>query len=250
MKFDSVLREGLIVGRPNRFLMNVVVDGTLELCHCPSTGRIGCAVFNEVPCLLSESKDGKNRRTKYTVEAISFNGVKNPHKKWIGINQTKANNYVDYFLRRGQLKEMVNTRTKSATILREQRIGDSRIDFVINGDIYLEVKTPLVLLPLKDSYITSEAMEFREHKRFYAFDRFFKHLEELSRHKRAILMSFYMFEADKFIPEVDESDSTDRKIRDVVLKTRDSGVEFWQVNTKFTDREIRLVDYYRMSVDM
>ena len=51
--------------------MNVLVNGELEKCHCPSTGRIGNLRFEDIPCLLSEGKN-PDRKTKYTVEAFSL----------------------------------------------------------------------------------------------------------------------------------------------------------------------------------
>jgi sugar fermentation stimulation protein A len=70
-KFQKPLIEGVISSRPNRFLMNVDINNKTNLCHCPSTGRIGNIIFKDIPCLLSKSEN-KLRKTKYTVEAISL----------------------------------------------------------------------------------------------------------------------------------------------------------------------------------
>ena len=67
--FKEPLIEGTIKSRPNRFIMNVLVDGKVEKSHCPSTGRIGNLKFEEIPCLLSRSHS-PDRKTKYTVEAF------------------------------------------------------------------------------------------------------------------------------------------------------------------------------------
>ena len=50
------------------------MDGDVEKVHCPTTGRIGDVDLKNVACLLSHS-DNPNRKTKYTLEAIS---VKQP----------------------------------------------------------------------------------------------------------------------------------------------------------------------------
>ncbi|MDR2777619.1 MAG: DNA/RNA nuclease SfsA [Rickettsiales bacterium] len=242
MKFEKPLREGVVVNRPNRFIMNVLVDGVLTTCHCPCTGRIARVIFDgKVPCLLRSAEDEK-RRTRYTVEAISLNEVNDPHKKWIGINQTRANNYIDYFLRSGQLSDIIGLKGKDFSLKREQRVGESRLDFVIDDEIYLEVKSPMVLLPLRDDYVTGKYVRFTESEHLYSIDRFIKHMGELSKHKRAIILVFFMFEADIFDPKPDENST----VGSVVQKTRRSGVEFWQVNAKFTEKGISLVDYYRM----
>jgi sugar fermentation stimulation protein A len=244
MKFEKKLRDGLVIDRPNRFIMNVLVDGRIEICHCPCTGRIANVVFDRIPCLLSESSLGKNRKTKYTVEAISLNNPEKLHRKWIGINQTRANSYVEYFLRSGQLSDITGIGEGKLNVKREQKVGESRIDFVIDDEIYLEVKSPMVFLPLRKNYLTNHNVEFRGTK-LYAFDRFFKHMDELSRHKRAIIVVFFMFEAERFAPKPEESDTV---ILDRVQRTKDSGVEFWQVNAKFTAEEIKLVNYYSIQV--
>jgi sugar fermentation stimulation protein A len=242
MRFEEPLREAIIINRPNRFIMNVQVDDAIAICHCPCTGRIARVVFDRVPCLL-RSTDDEKRKTKYTVEAISLNRTSDLHKKWIGINQTMANNYVDYFLRTGQLSEIIGLKGKNFNIRREQRVGESRLDFVIDDNIYLEVKSPMVMLPLKSNYTTSRSVHFAEFGGLYSIDRFIKHMEELSRHKRAIILVFFMFEADRFAPKPDEGGSA---VHEAVYKTRRSGVEFWQVNAKFTKKGVSLADYYRM----
>lgn len=50
--FEEPLLEGVILKRRNRFIMEVEYDGTVYDCHCPTTGRIGNIVFEDIPCLL------------------------------------------------------------------------------------------------------------------------------------------------------------------------------------------------------
>jgi sugar fermentation stimulation protein A len=114
-------------------------SGTMRA-HCPTTGRQGDAIIANIPCLYQPAnKDG--RKTKATVQAISFDSATKKRKSWIGINQVEANRYVEFFLETGQLEKMA-----SGPIKREVKLGKSRIDFHI-GNTYLEVKTPLILPP-------------------------------------------------------------------------------------------------------
>lgn len=99
--FDEPLTETLIVNRLNRFIFTIEINGKTELAHCPSTGSIGGIIFDKIPCLVSIHDDPK-RKTKYTVEAISLNKPETKNKKWIGINQTAANRYVEFFLQTHQ----------------------------------------------------------------------------------------------------------------------------------------------------
>ncbi|MFV0598815.1 MAG: hypothetical protein ACK5M0_03715 [Bacteroidales bacterium] len=144
IKFETPLTEGIIVSRKSQFTMIVNVGNEEIRCHCPTTGRIGNIDLNNRPCLLSKSNDPK-RKTPYTVEAVSLNQIEDVKKNWIGINQIAVNKYVEFFLSNGHFKDMVS---KNDTILREQFLGASKLDFLIN-DIYLEVKTPLQNLQLE-----------------------------------------------------------------------------------------------------
>lgn len=243
MKFEEKLKEALIIDRPNRFIMDVLIDDRIEVCHCPSTGRVRDVLMKNIPCLISiAGKNHEKRKTKYTVEAISLNKIEDKHKKWIGINQTKANSYIEYLIRNNHLPEMIDFKNNDK-LVREQKVGKSRLDFVINDNIYLEVKTPLVILPLKEEYMTNKDVSYSGNAKFYSFDRFFKHLDELKNHKKAILISFYMFEANKFIPKIETDNNI---IIDKVYSAKNNGLEFWQVNTKFDENGIELADYYKM----
>ncbi len=240
--FDKPLQEGLILKRTNRFLFEVLVDRKTEICHCPATGRIGNVVFNNIPCLVSYSGDSKERKTKYTVEAISLNSPNDKNKKWIGINQNRANRFIEFFIKNNQLKDMIEYR---GNILREQTIDDSKLDFLVDNT-YIEVKTPLVIMPLKKDYMTNEKIKIRETSKFNSFDRFIKHVNELSTtlesHQKAILINFYMFEADRFIaPKIDK----DHPILKAIQNAIKNGVETWQVNSRFDECGIEITEYYR-----
>ncbi|MDR1498988.1 MAG: hypothetical protein LBS34_01730, partial [Rickettsiales bacterium] len=124
--FSEPLIEGLILERKNRFVMDVLIAGMVEKCHCPCTGRIGNIVFKNIPCLLTPTD---NIKTKYTIEAISLSKLDDRNKKWIGINQIKANRYVEFLLKTNQLPKILGTSDKTK-ILREKNIGKSRLDFV------------------------------------------------------------------------------------------------------------------------
>lgn len=136
--FENALTEAIIRKRPNRFIMQVEINGEIVDCHCPTTGRIGNLVLENLPCLLSKSASA-TRKTPYTVEAISVNPIDADTKSWIGINQNAANRYVEHYLKNGGFSDIIGDGVQE--VLREQWIGVSKLDFLV-GDIYLEVKTP------------------------------------------------------------------------------------------------------------
>ncbi|MCI8306139.1 MAG: DNA/RNA nuclease SfsA, partial [Enterorhabdus sp.] len=97
--FPEPLREGVILARPNRFIMDVAFsDGASARCHCPAVSRIGDLDLTGRPCLVSDSHNPQ-RKLPLTVEAFSLQQPDAAEKQWIGINQNASNRYVEHFLR-------------------------------------------------------------------------------------------------------------------------------------------------------
>ena len=142
--FETPLVEGVIRKRKSQFTMDVEIDGVVYNCHCPTTERIGNIVLNDIPCMLSKSKN-ETRKTPYTVEAISLDLMNKKNKSWIGINQNAANRYVEHFLMTGQFFDMLEP---VEIVKREQALGNSKLDFLV-GNTYIEVKTPLTNLQVE-----------------------------------------------------------------------------------------------------
>lgn len=109
-RFEKPLQEAVLLKRNSQFTMDVMIDGNVVKCHCPTTGRIDDIEINNIACLVSESDDPK-RKLKYTVEAISCDDLNNPDKQWIGINQILSNSLVEYFLQNHLLNNMVSDYT-------------------------------------------------------------------------------------------------------------------------------------------
>jgi sugar fermentation stimulation protein A len=227
--FDEELIQGLIKSRPNRFIMLVEIDSKIEKCHCPSTGRIGNIEFKDIPCLVSKSKDN-TRKTNYTVEAIM------PGKNLtVGINQTKANGYIEFFLKNNLLKKMIDVKE----LKREVNLNKSKIDFSINGNCFLEVKTPLTHIPFGNK---------KEDTKFNSFERLGRHFQEISlqikKGQRAIVLLCYLYDADEFkVPENPNSE-----IVNIVKKCTLRGLKNWQVNFKVDRKGISLIDYFKLQL--
>ena len=233
-RFSEPLREGVVVSRPNRFIMMVRAQGETFMGHCPTTGRLGEIVVSNVPCLFSESAS-PSRKTRGTVEAISLSRPGARAKSWIGINQTAANRYVEHFLKTGQLSRMA-----TGEVRREVKLGASRIDFLV-GDTYVEVKTPLIMLP------TASGAPKAIHSRFDSFDRLIKHMGELSsvlqRGKRAAIVLCFQYDAAPF--RRPSRDVYNAPIVDAAEDARRKGVETWQVNLGIDARGLKLLKYFR-----
>jgi sugar fermentation stimulation protein A len=228
--FPKPLEEGTVISRPNRFVMIVKTRGKLLRCHCPTTGRLGDAKISSLPCLFSRSTG--TGKTQGTVQAISFDKAPSKRKSWIGINQNAANRYVEFFLEKGLLDRMA-----TGTVRREVKLGKSRIDFLV-GDTYVEVKTPLVLLP-------TGSVEKAAHSRFNSFDRLIRHMEELSAAlrdgKKAVIAMCYLYDAPPFKPA--PRDRYNARILDAAQRAAESGVHRWQVNLAVDPEGVRLIRY-------
>jgi sugar fermentation stimulation protein A len=209
--------------------MMVRAGGKTLRCHCPTTGRLGDIALAGLPCLYSTSTKA-TRKTAHTVEAISTSSG-----SWVGINQTAANRYLEFFLRSGALDNMV-----AGPVQREVKLGRSRIDFLV-GDTYVEAKTPLINLP------AGERVARVKRSRFDSFDRLIKHMGELRRSltpgKRAIIVLCYLYDAKPF--RAPPRDGTNSRILAAAARAEEAGVERWQVNLKIDRNGVSLTRYFR-----
>jgi len=230
-RFVRPLKRGKVLARPNRFIMLVRAGGKTLRCHCPTTGRLGDLKLAGLPCLYSTSTN-TSRKTGYTVEAISTSPTDD---SWVGINQTAANRYFEFFLRNGAL-----SRLAEGPVQREVKLGESRIDFLV-GNTYIEVKTPLITLP------ASVSVARVKRSRFDSFERLIRHMGELraslSSGRKAKIVLCYLYDAKPFKPPA--ADQTNSRILTAARAAEEAGVERWQVNLKVTRSGVSLIRYFR-----
>jgi sugar fermentation stimulation protein A len=230
-RFPKRLKRGVIASRPNRFIMLVRAEGKTLKCHCPTTGRLGDLKLSGLPCLYSTSTN-RERKTGYTVEAVSTSTARD---SWVGINQTAANRYFEFFLRNGALSRLARGKVQ-----REVRLGKSRIDFLV-GNAYIEVKTPLITLPAPPGVARVTR------SRFDSFDRLIRHMGELraslARGMKAKIVLCYLYDAKPFKPP--RADGTNSNVLAAAQAAEEAGVERWQVNLKITNDGVSLTRYFR-----
>jgi len=225
--FDKPLRESFIKSRPNRFVMQVVVNGKIVRCFCPCSTRIGSLKFENIPCLLSANK---NNGTQYTVEAISLNPLSAKRRSWIGINQTKINSYREHFFRNRQLNRILS---KITSVKREYPLSRTRIDLLVDSTL-IEIKTPLTSLSYKNKLSRDAA--------FNSYHRTVKHYKVLFNNvgnlKRAIVLHCFMYDANIYKDIL--SNIKNQRMRNIIIRATNSGVENWQVNLKIDVKGVRL----------
>ncbi len=135
-KFSSVLTKGILIKRYKRFLADVKLeDGSIVTVHCPNTGAMtGCAEpGSEVYLSTSGNKKRKYRHTWEYSTDDSLNKI--------CVNTNNANKVVLDALN----NHLVHQVSSYSTVLPEQKINSSRIDFLLQEDgmpdCYLEVKS-------------------------------------------------------------------------------------------------------------
>lgn len=238
--FPEPLREGVILARPNRFIMDVDFgNGEVVRCHCPAVSRIGGLDLTGRPCLVSDSHNPK-RKLPLTVEAYSLARPGDAATPWIGINQNASNRYVEHFLREGAFAAITGPVT---SVQREVPLGGSRLDFLVNGNLYLEVKTPLVQMQTAIPDYVPRLPEVP----FSSTERALRHLRELAaslaRNERAVIL--YCLYYDNFGFRFYHGTTYDEVLA-TVDACRAAGVELWQADFEVAPEGVALRNYYEL----
>lgn len=225
--FASPLTEALVVDRPNRFIVVVrFADGTEAEAHCPTTGSIGGWEIAGLRCLVSGPHPGENRRTKFGLEALEV-PLAAGGTMMVGINQTAANRYVEASLLSGQFLEAVGPVTE---LRREKKLGTARIDFNVDNEEFLEVKTPLNRINL-DTLVPAKGSGYGSSGNPTSTDRLVKHVRELTKAlnagQKAILLTCFIYDAPPFNPPRLKAYS---EIAEALDTAETAGLERWQVN--------------------
>lgn len=126
MRYKNVV-TGTFVRRHNRFVAEVIINGSLETVHVKNTGRMGELFFPDAKIALTCS-DNPNRKTKYDLISVYKESL-----GWVNIDSQAPNKIVGEWLA-----------TQDYTFIKpEYKYGDSRLDFYMEkGDekYLMEVK--------------------------------------------------------------------------------------------------------------
>lgn len=233
--FDKPLLHATIKSRINRFIFIVDYNGLEVEAHCPSGGTIAGIPrkdFKQIPCLMSDHEDKPNRRTRYTVEAISLDNS----RTYMGINQTASNHYVHQFLQDEDVQSVLSI---NGSVAREKKLGNSRIDFKVDNT-YIEVKTMVAEYYGKASKHLKILMKPQEP----SVERMQKHIRTLtdavkSNNSKAIMLTVFQYDAPKFEPPVDNPKYAEF-VNDL-RAAKASGVRQVRMNLRITDTHIELL---------
>lgn len=225
--FERPLLEAEILSRPNRFIVVVrFPDGTEAEAHCPTTGGIGGWEISGLKCLVSGPHEG-NRRTRFGLEALEI-PLADGSTTMVGINQGAANRYVEASLLSGQFMEAVGTIRE---LKREKKLGTARIDFNVDDEEFIEVKTPLNRIDLKTLVPPKASGYGSSGTATSSVERLIKHVRELTTAlndgQKAILLTCFIYDAPPFNPPKLKVYS---ETFEALETARLAGMESWQVN--------------------
>ena len=235
LTFEQPLIKAKIKERINRFIFIVELNEQEVEAHCPSGGTIAGISrkdFKDIECLMSDHGTDTGRRTRYTVEAISLDdGL-----TYAGINQTKSNRYVEYFLQDDEVKNILQVNDE---VKREKKLGNSRIDFKA-GDCYIEVKTMVADYYCKASPRLTALMKEQQP----SIERIQKHVRTLtneikSNNSRAAIITVFQYDAPTFEPPVDDPVYADF-VEDLKL-AKSAGLCQFQMNIRITETYAELI---------
>ncbi len=127
-----LMQSGILVRRYQRFLADIQLpDGSIFTAHTPNTGSMKQCAIAGARVLFSHS-DNPKRKYPHTLELIEVNN------SWVDINTQRSNKVVAEALQLGSIDGLAGF-----DIFPEQKLGDSRIDFMLQkGEerLWLEVK--------------------------------------------------------------------------------------------------------------
>lgn len=237
LMFEQPLIKAKIKERINRFIFVVELNDEEIEAHCPSGGTIAGISrkdFKDIECLMSDHGPETGRRTRYTVEAISLDdGL-----TYAGINQTKSNRYVEYFLQDDEVKNILQVQDE---VKREKKLGNSRIDFKA-GDCYIEVKTMVADYYCKASPLLAALMKEQQP----SIERMQKHVRTLtneikSNNSRAAIITVFQYDAPTFEPPVDDPVYSGF-VEDLKI-AKEAGLRQFQMNIRIAETYAELISF-------
>ncbi len=198
------IKSGIFLSRPNRFVANIEIDGTPQICHVKNTGRCKELLTDKAKVIVSKS-DNLSRKTEYDLVGV-YKG-----ETLINMDSQIPNKVFYEWLIKGKLFEDVTY------IKPEYKYGNSRLDF------YVETKNNKNLIEVKGVTLEENGIAMFPDA---PTERGIKHINELIEAKRAghgayIAFIIQMKGVYKFIP----NDKTHKAFGDALRKAKAAGVK-------------------------
>ncbi len=209
------LKQGTFQERPNRFIAEIEYKGKIETAHVHDPGRLKELLIKGAKILFTHSKG----KLKYYIKAVKC------EDEWVLIDTAqhskiamKVFSYLPEFTHVKEFKK-------------EVKLGNSRIDFMLDG-IPLEVKG--VTLVKDGLALFPDAPT----------ERGTRHVNEIIQHHGIILFLIFR-KAEKFAPNWE----TDPKFSEKLSEARNNGIKIYVVQISFDGKmlyyhgRIKLADF-------
>jgi sugar fermentation stimulation protein A len=223
LRWEIPLQEATLKKRYKRFLADIELGGKLLTAHVPNTGSMQSCWEPDWKCAVSVSNNPA-RKMPHTLELI-HNG-----ETWIGVNTANANKLVKLWLEKGALPEL----TDYSVIQPEKKIGDSRVDFYLEGHkelpaCYVEVKNVTLKLDGEAQFPDSVS------------ERGQKHLRELMKLKKEGLRAVMLFVVQREdVGTFKPAASIDPEYARLLREAHKAGVEILVYQCKMDTKELKL----------
>ena len=199
--------HAVFVERENRFVGRVLLGGKLFTCHISDTGRLRELLTNGAEVLLSKNRE--KLKTDYRLIAVKKG------KEWVLINTSVHSRIAHEIMKRGYLGFLPES------VQREVKAGSSRLDFLIDGNFFIEVKG--VNLSKNGICFFPDAPTKRGRKHLIEL----KNLKNRGFRAGILLLSFR--NCSCFLP----NSETDEEFARTFWDALESGVEFFGFRLKF-----------------
>jgi sugar fermentation stimulation protein A len=198
------LMKGTFISRPNRFIGEILYKGRVETAHIHDPGRLRELLIEGVEVLFTHSRG----KLKYYIKAVKTND------EWVLIDTALHSNIAQEVFK--LLPEFSNVKE----IRKEVKIGNSRIDFLLNS-VPLEVKG--VTLVKDDIALFPDAPT----------ERGARHVREIIDHNGIIF--FLIFRKAKYFAPNKEMDP---KFSKNLSEARNKGINIITVQIEFDGKMI------------
>ena len=224
MRIEGSFTRAKFKSRPNRFLVQVQVDGREEAAHLADPGRLRELLLPGVTLLLKR-ESGERRKTRYTVFLVRQGDI------WVCVDTRMPNKVAREALESAQLAPFAGYDEVRAEVTR----GKSRIDFLLTASsrppCWVEVKSVSLVEGRRALFPDAPT------------SRGARHVRELTEivcqgERAAVLFLLQRADADVFSPHEERDPELARALQEAV----DQGVEVYAYRSLVSPAEIRLLD--------
>lgn len=209
-KIDG-LKKAVFLERPNRFIAKIKINGEVKTAHIADTGRLKEIFILGREVLVTDNKP--ENKLDYKLYGVNLGD------EWVLINTSIHSKISQKLIENGALG------FAPKAVKPEVKYKDSRLDFLVDAKLYLEVKSSNLLLENENRFPDAPST------------RAVKHLNELMELKKegfdagVLILAFR--DGKCFRP----NRATDPLFADTFEKAIQSGIEFFGIKVRFNADE-------------